>query len=95
MPRAKFETDQQYERRNLYTIAYGVTSGSTDNTGSLVINYSLASAPNYLSATVLGTTQAFFTITNMTATGSTLRLFGTGSGALLSTAVTASWLARV
>lgn len=95
MPRAKFETDQQYEKRNLYTFAYGITSGSTDSTGSLVVSYALASTPNHVSITPVGTSQVFFTITNMTPTGSTFRLFGTGSGALTSTPVTASWSARV
>jgi len=40
-------------------------------------------------------TQAFFATTNMTATGYTPRLFGTGSGALLSTAATAYWTVGV
>jgi hypothetical protein len=95
MPRAKFETDDQFARRNSQLTAHGITSGTTDNTGSLVITYALATTPNFVGANVYGTTQGFFTVTNMTSTGSTLRLFGTGSGALTSTAITASWIARV
>jgi len=100
--RAKFETDQQYAVRNNALFAHGVSSGSTDNSGSLVITYSLASTPRTVIANsvYLGQTnnlpQYSITVTNMNATGSTLRFYGTGSGFIgNATGVTASWAAWV
>lgn len=102
MPRAKFETDQQYAARNLATTARGQTSGTTDNSGSLVINYYLASEPTTVIANPVFRGQSVsqpqysITVVNMNATGSTLRFYGTGSGLIAaSTAVTASWYAQV
>lgn len=96
--RSKFETDQQYTQRNLLTFANGITSGSTDNSGSLVISYSLADAPKTVVANSVfkgltpATNQYYITVANTSATGSTLRFFGTGSGLLpASIGVTASW----
>lgn len=94
MPKSKFDTWQNYANQS-NTFAYGVTSGSTDTTGSLVINYTLAAAPRVFIATPQTTNQWFTTTTNLTATGSTVRFFSTGSGNIGSTGVTASWLAWV
>lgn len=100
--RSKFETDQQYTQRNLLTFANGLTSGSTDNSGSLVINYTLSDAPRTVIANSVfkgqagATNQYYITIANTNATGSTLRFFGTGSGYIAaSIGVTASWAAWV
>jgi hypothetical protein len=100
--RSKFETDQQFTQRNLLTFANGLTSGSTDNSGSLVINYLLADAPRSVVANSVfkgltaATNQYYITVANTSATGSTLRFFGTGSGLLpASIGVTASWAAWV
>lgn len=100
--RSKFETDQQYAQRNLATFASGISSGSTDNSGSLVITHSLAAAPRTVIANSVfmgqtaATNQYYITVANTNATGSTLRFFGTGSGLLpASIGVTASWAAWV
>lgn len=102
MPRAKFETDQQYALRNSALTARGQTSGTTDNSGSLVINYYLASEPTTVLANSVfrgqSVAQAQYSITvvNMSSTGSTLRFYGTGSGLVAaSTPVTASWYVQV
>ncbi len=100
--RSKFETDQQYTQRNLLTFANGLTSGSTDNSGSLVISYLLAESPRTVIANSVfkgqaGTSnQYFITVATTSPTGSTLRFFGTGSGYIAaSIGVTASWAAWV
>lgn len=102
MPRSKFETDQQFYTRNSALFAYGTTSGSTDNSGSIVVSYTLASAPRAIIANSVFTGQSVaqpqysITIANMNSTGSTLRFYGTGSGLVAaSTGVTASWAAWV
>lgn len=94
MPKAKFETWQNYDRQSAI-FANGITSGSTDTTGSLVINYTLSTAPRTFVVTNVGTTPYFYTITNSTASGSTVRCFSSASSAIVSTGVTASWLAFV
>lgn len=102
MPRAKFETDQQYAVRNSSLFAFGLATGTTDNSGSLVITHSLASAPRAVVAnsvfegqSVAGA-QYSITVVNRAASGSTLRFYGTGSGLIAaSTAVSASWIAFV
>jgi len=100
--RSKFETDQQYAQRNLAIFANGITSGSTDNSGSLVITHSLSDAPRTVIANSVfkgqagATNQYYITVANTNATGSTLRFFGTGSGYIAaSIGVTASWAAWV
>lgn len=94
MPKAKFDTWQNYALQSS-TFANGITSGSTDNTGSLVINYTLSDRPRTFVVTNVGTTPYFYTITNSTASGSTVRCFSSASSAIVSTGVTASWLAFV
>lgn len=101
MPRAKFQPQQQYDATQL-TFAYGLASGSTDNSGSLVITHSMVSAPRVVVANSVfmgqsvATAQYSITVVNTNATGSTLRFYGTGSGLIAnSTAVTASWAAWV
>lgn len=102
MPRTKFETDQQYSTRNESLFAFGLTSGSTDNSGSLTITHSLARAPRVVVAnsvfdgSSVATPQYSITVVNRNASGSTLRFYGTGSGLVAaSTNVTASWVAYV
>lgn len=101
MSREKFETDQQYSQRNLLTFANGLTSGSTDNSGSLVVNYLLSDAPRTVIANSVfkgasvSIPQYSITIVNTSPTGSTLRFYGTGSSFAASANVTASWAAWV
>lgn len=102
MPRSRIETDQQYAVRNLSTTARGLTSGTTDNSGSLVINYNLVDTPNVVIANPVFRGQSVtvpqysITVVNMSPTGSTLRFYGTGSGLVANgTAVSASWAAWV
>lgn len=102
MARAKFETDQQFLNRTANLFAKGLTSGTTDNSGSLVVTHSLASAPTIVLANSVfegvSVTAAQYSITvvNRNASGSTLRFYGTGSGVVANgTAVTASWAAWV
>lgn len=100
MPRTKLETWQNYAARAEQTFANGLTAGTTDVSGSLVVTHSLASAPRTVIATALnsGAETAkgyYFTVSNTNATGSTLRMFASGSGAAASIAVTASWVAWV
>jgi len=101
MPRAKFQPYQQFDYQTA-VFAKGLTSGSTDNSGSIVITHSLISAPsvviansvNYGSSTT--TPQYSITVVNTNASGSTLRFYATGSGFVpASTGVTASWAAWV
>lgn len=102
MPRTKFETDQQFFNRTANIFARGLTAGTTDNSGSLVVTHSLASAPTTIiansvfeGASVAGA-QYSITVVNRNASGSTLRFYGTGSGLVANgTAVTASWAAWV
>jgi hypothetical protein len=100
MSRSRIETDQQYEQKNS-VFEYGRTSGTTDNSGSLVITHSLSTAPTtviansvFLGASV-STSQYSITVVNMNASGSTLRFYGTGSSFAASANVTASWAAWV
>lgn len=100
MPRQKFQPHEQYDQQTAI-FAYGITSGSTDNSGSLVITHSLAAAPRTVIAnsifqgTSVATPQYSITVVNMNQTGSTLRFYGTGSGLVNAAAVTASWAAWV
>jgi len=101
MPRAKFQPYQQYDFQTAI-FAKGVTSGTTDNSGSLVVTHSLASAPTTVIANPVfegqsvATAQYSITVVNRNASGSTLRFYGTGSGLVANgTAVTASWVAWV
>lgn len=100
MAKAKFEPWQVQLTRESSSFAYGITSGSTDNSGSLVITHSLVSAPRTVIANQVFTGQSVaganytITVVNMNSSGSTLRFYGTGSGLIAnSTGVTASWAA--
>lgn len=100
MPKQRIETGQNYTANNELLFAYGRTLGTTDVSGSLVITHKLASAPSVVLATAInsGAETAkgyYFTLANTNATGSTLRMFASGSGAAASIAVTASWAAWV
>jgi len=100
MPKSRIETGQNYTANNELLFAYGRTAGTTDVSGSLVIAHKLASAPTTVLANALnsGAETAkgyYFTVSNFNATGSTLRMFNSGSAAVASTAVTASWAAWV
>lgn len=100
MPRGKFQPQQQYDATQAI-FASGVISGSTDNSGSLVVLHSLASAPRVVLATPLqegasvATPQYSITVVNRNASGSTLRFYGSGSGLVNAAAVSASWVAYV
>lgn len=94
MAKSKIDTWQNYGLRDAI-FANGVTSGSTDTTGSLVINYTLTAAPRTFLVNNIGTSGYFYTVTNLTATGSTVRCYSSASAAIVSTGVTASWAAFV
>jgi hypothetical protein len=95
MAKSRIETDQQYFVKNNLQFANGITSGSTDATGSLVIPYNLQAPARTIIANNIGTQQYYITVTNMNTSGSTLRFYSTGSGFIGIQAVTASWAAWV
>lgn len=89
MPRSKFQPQQQFDATQASFLTGYVQGACT--AGELIVTHSLSATPRTFIVTPVSSTNLFATVTNLNATGSTVKFFATGSGHVGSGVVSASW----
>lgn len=93
MPRSKFQPQQQYDATQASFLTGYIQGACT--AGELIVTHSLSAAPRTFIFQPVSNTFLIPTVTNLNATGSTVKFWVTGSGHIGSGVVSGSWAAWI